>query len=119
MRLVLVMRSMRTVSLVNIVCVVTITRCNPDSDDGGAGPTLFLVDDEGNSKAKKALEEAIKPNVAPPVPPVIAIEPAAPASKRVAAAATVPPREGDRVPVARREGARAATGLSLAQLFGR
>jgi len=104
----LVMRSMRTVSLVNIVCVVTITRCNPDSDDGGAGPTLFLVDDEGNSKAKKALEEAIKPK-----------KPAAPASKRVAAAATVPPREGDRVPVARREGARAATGLSLAQLFGR
>ena len=96
------------VSLVNVVCLATITRCTLDSDDGGAGPALFAVDKEGHRKATLALQEHIKPKKAAPAP------------KRASTAEeAAAPRDSSRIPVARRVGARAATGLSLAQLFGR
>ena len=56
------------VSLVNVVCLATITRCTLDSDDGGAGPALFAVDKEGHRKATLALQEHIKPKKAAPAP---------------------------------------------------
>ena len=103
------------VSLVNVVCLVTITRCTPDSDDGGAGPALFAVDEEGHRKATLALQEHIKPKKAAPAPDRRPSE-LAQQRRRLHPAG---PRDSSRIPVARRVGSRAATGLSLAQLFGR